>query len=836
MSSQEKKTNEKTAAVKNTAKKAKAETAVKKLKRPKDKTDEAVKMLNNAATMLFGCGIEELTRQQMFKALCTVVRDLMIKKRKAFHDEYRANDDKQVYYMSMEFLVGTSLHNNLYNLGIEEQFEKALAKCGFNLQELYDMEPDAGLGNGGLGRLASCYLDSMTSLGLPGTGYSIRYEFGIFRQKIVDGWQMEFPDDWLDLGDVWLQAREDEAYEVKFGGDVTGWDDNGKYRVSHTNYNSVMAVPYDMYISGYDTKAVNKLVLWSAKSNKSFDMAAFSRGEYAKSLEQNTMAEVISKVLYPADDHIAGKILRLKQQYLLVSASLQSIISHHLKRYGTLDNLADKVAIHINDTHPALCVPELMRILVDDHDYEWDHAWKITCDTLSYTNHTVMSEALERWNENLFREQLPRIYQIAAEINRRLVAQLNIVYPGDVAKIDYMAVIANGEVRMANMCLAACHTVNGVSKLHSEILKEGIFRDYYNINKEKFTNVTNGIAYRRWLCQANPELTSLLSELIGDGFKHDSDELEKLLKYRDDKAVLDRLGKIKYNNKLRLANYISSANGINVDPSSLFDVQVKRLHEYKRQLLNVLQILHMYNCIKANPNGDFTPRTFVFAAKASAGYVMAKQIIRLIVAVSDLVNSDPQVRDKIKVVFVEDYKVSLAEIIIPAAEISEQISVAGKEASGTGNMKLMINGAVTLGTLDGANVEIHEQVGDENMFLFGLHADEVEALWRKGYNPMDYCNNNPELKAVLEMLSSGVLGVRFDDIVRSLLTNNYGVADAYMILADFADYVRAQNDVAIAYKDTDRFNKMSLVNIAKAGIFSSDRAIKEYAENIWHMR
>ncbi|MDP4117769.1 MAG: glycogen/starch/alpha-glucan phosphorylase [Bacillota bacterium] len=810
--------------------------AVRKAQKEKNETDKVLRMLNEAAIRLFGCDVKEVTHQQMFKAVCSVVRDLMVKKRKEFHESYRANDDKQVYYMSMEFLVGRSLHNNLYNLGIEEKVANAVKKCGFEIEELYSIEPDAGLGNGGLGRLASCYLDSMTTLALPGTGFSIRYEFGIFRQKIVDGWQMEFPDDWLSLGDVWLQPREDEAFEVKFGGDVTGWDDNGKYRVTHTNYNSVIAIPYDMYISGYDTGAVNKLVLWSAKSPKSFDMTAFSRGEYAKSLEQNTMAEVISKVLYPADDHIAGKILRLKQQYLLVSASLQSIIANHFERYATLDNLAEKVAIHINDTHPALCVPELMRILVDDHEYGWDDAWKIACDTLTYTNHTVMSEALERWNEQLFKEQLPRIYQIAAEINRRLIAQLNVIYPGDVAKIEYMAVIAHGEIRMANLCLAACHKVNGVSQLHTNILKNGIFKDYYNITPERFTNVTNGIAYRRWLCQANPKLTAFLTEIIGDGFKHDSMELEKLMTYRDNEEVLENLVKIKYENKVNLANYISHANGVKVDPSSLFDVQVKRLHEYKRQLLNVLQILYMYNRIKANPDADFIPRTFIFAAKASAGYVMAKQIIRLIVAVSDMINSDPQTRDKIKVIFVEDYKVSLAEIIIPAAEISEQISIAGKEASGTGNMKLMINGAITLGTLDGANVEINEQVGDENMFLFGLHANEVEALWQKGYNPMDYCNNNPELKAVLEMLTSGKLGTRFDDVVRSLLTNNYGVADAYMILADFNDYVRAQNEVSMTYKDTEKFTRMSLVNIAKAGIFSSDRAVKQYAEEIWNMR
>ncbi len=828
------KKSSKTAATKTKKAAATTKTATKaRMAAPKTDT---VKLLSDACVRLFGCDIKEATQQQMYKALCTVVRNMLTEKRKKFHDKYRANDDKQVYYMSMEFLVGTSLRNNLYNLGVEKEFAKAVEKCGFDINDLYDMEPDAGLGNGGLGRLASCYLDSMTSVGLPGTGFSIRYEFGIFKQKIVDGWQMEFPDDWLSMGDVWLTPREDESFEVKFGGDVTGWYDNDKYKISHTNYNSVIAVPYDMYISGYDTDAVNKLVLWSAKSVNRFDMAAFSRGDYAKSLEENTMAEVISKVLYPADDHIAGKILRLKQQYLLVSASLQSIIHNHMKRYGTLDNLSEKIAIHINDTHPALCVPELMRILVDEYDYGWDEAWKITCETLTYTNHTVMSEALERWSEQLFKEQLPRVYQIVCEINRRLVAQLNIIYPGDVAKVDYMAAIAHGEVRMANLCLAACHKVNGVSKLHSDILKNGIFRDYYNIDNDKFTNVTNGIAYRRWLCQSNPELTAYLEELIGDGFKHDSTELEKLLSYADDEKVLNRLAEIKYNNKVRLAEYIEKANGIKVDPSSIFDIQVKRLHEYKRQLLNVLHIMYLYNKIKNNPDGEYVPRTFIFAAKASAGYVMAKQIIRLIVAVSDMINSDPEVRDKIKVVFIEDYKVSLAEIIIPAADISEQISVAGKEASGTGNMKLMINGAVTLGTLDGANVEIHEQVGDENMFLFGLHADEVEALWQKGYRPGDYLNNNPELKAVIDMLTSGALGVKFNDIARSLLTNDFGVADSYMIMADFADYVRAQEDAANAYKSKLDFTRMSLVNIAKAGIFSSDRAVKEYADNIWHMK
>lgn len=796
----------------------------------------ALQLLENTCSKQFGCALKEATKQQVYKALCIIVKDILVEKNIEFSNKTKKKEDKQVYYMSMEFLVGTSLHNNLYNLKIEDKFKSVLKDNGVDIEEIYEMEPDAGLGNGGLGRLASCYMDSLSSLGIPATGYSIRYEFGIFKQKIIDGWQMEFPDDWLNLGDVWLNARPDESITVKFGGKVNeSFDENG-YHVEHVDYVPVLAVPYDMYISGYDSKAVNKLVLWSAKSPKNLDMAAFSRGDYAKALEENTKAEVISKILYPADDHMDGKILRIKQQYFFVSASLQTIVSKHFKKYSTLDNLADKVSVHINDTHPALCVPELMRILMDDYGYGWDDAWEICQKTLSYTNHTVMSEALERWSESMFSQQLPRIYQIVAEINRRLVQKLHEIYPGDFAKIDYMAVIANGEIRMANLCLACCHTINGVSKLHSNILVESIFRDYYNIDNSKFTNVTNGIAYRRWLCQSNPELTSYLESLIGKGFKKDSTELEKLLQFHGDKEVLENLAKIKYNNKVRLADYISKANGINVDPNSIFDIQIKRLHEYKRQLLNVLQILRMYNMIKENPNIDIPPRTFVFAAKASAGYFMAKQIIRLIVAVSNTINNDPIARDKIKVVFIEDYRVSLAEKIIPAADISEQISIAGKEASGTGNMKLMINGAVTLGTLDGANVEIFENVGEDNIFLFGLKSHEVDELWRKGYSPLDYTRTNPELQRVLDMLTSNVLGARFDDVAKSLLTNAYGVADAYMALADFDSYCKAQDRVSETYKDKVKFGNMSLTNIAKAGVFSSDRAIGEYAKNIWHCK
>ena len=799
----------------------------------REKKAEIIDGLQEVCNRTFGCSLNEATEKQAYKTVCTYVREELAEKRRAFQKEIREKERKQVYYMSMEFLVGTSLRNNLYNLGMLDTVTEVMDQLGFSVERLCAMEPDAGLGNGGLGRLASCYMDSLTGCEYPATGFSIRYEFGIFRQKIVDGWQMEFPDDWLNMGDVWLKTREDDAVEVHLGGETREWEDNGQFHTEHVNYQSIMAVPHDLFISGYGTDKVNKLTLWSAEQPRGFDMAAFSRGDYVAALETDTKAQIISKILYPADDHISGKRLRLQQQYLLVSASLQSILNDHYKQYRTFRNLPDKVAIHINDTHPALCVPELMRLLIDENGYSWDEAWDITTRTLSYTNHTVMSEALERWSEGLFREQLPRIYTITCEINRRLLIELQKDYPNDWGKLNYMAVIGDGQVRMANLCLACCHTINGVSQLHSQILKDGIFHDYYVLNNERFTNVTNGIAYRRWLCQSNPGLTSFLQELIGDGFLKNANELEKLLAYRDDTAVLETLQKIKRENKVRLANYIAKHNGVNVSPDSLFDIQIKRLHEYKRQLLNVLHILHLYNEIKDNPNAPFTPRTFVFGAKASAGYIRAKQIISLIVAVSNLVNSDPQVRNKLKVVFLEDYKVSLAEIIIPAADISEQISIAGKEASGTGNMKLMINGAVTLGTLDGANVEIHQQVGDENMFLFGMKAHEVEALWRRGYNPREFLT--PELERVLQMLTSGVLGQRFDDIVATLLTNRFGVADGFMTVADFQDYARAQRDVSNTYPNRQAFAAMSLTNIAKAGVFSADRAVEEYAQRIWHL-
>ena len=794
---------------------------------------QPTELLNDTLRRIFGCELADATQKQVYRALCISVRELLTEKNRVFGNRCTEKERKEGYYMSMEFLVGTSLRNNLFNLGLEAEFRKALADAGFDIDEIYAIDPDAGLGNGGLGRLASCYMDAATGMDYPMTGFSIRYEFGIFKQKIVDGWQMEFPDNWLEMGDVWLHTRKDDAVEVRFGGQVHEWMDGDKFKTAQTGYQSVIAVPHDLYISGYGSKAVNKLTLWSASMPQSFDMNAFSRGDYVRALEQNTMAEAISKVLYPADDHINGKRLRLRQQYLLVSSSLQSILNEHLKNYHTLDNLADKVAVHINDTHPALCVPELMRLLVDEHDYGWERAWEITCATLSYTNHTVMAEALERWPVDLFREQLPRIYAICQEINRRLMEKLHCVYPNDPGKWEYMAAVTNSEVRMANLCLACCHKINGVSQLHTEILEKTIFRDYYNLDHSRFLNITNGIAYRRWLCQSNPALTGYLQSLIGDGFLNDANALEALLQYRDDPDVLENLQAIKRKNKVRLAAYIAKHNGVNVDPDSIFDVQVKRLHEYKRQLLNVLHILTLYNDIKDHPEKPVYPQTFIFAAKASAGYYLAKQIISLIVAVSNLVNSDPQVQNKLKVVFIEDYKVSLAEIIIPAADLSEQISVAGKEASGTSNMKLMINGAVTLGTLDGANVEIRERVGDENMFLFGMTADEVQALWQRGYDPRQFLT--PELDRVLQMLTSGVLGQRFDDVAASLLTPRFGAADSYMTVADFASYKAAKAHAVEVYQDRTRFAKMSLTNIARAGIFSSDRSVEQYAREIWDL-
>ena len=785
-------------------------------------------LVEETCLRMFGCELREATEKQAYRALCVTVRMMLEDRQRAFQAETREKERKQVYYMSMEFLVGTSLRNNLFNLGLYNEADEVLTQLGFSLPKLCEMEPDAGLGNGGLGRLASCYMDAATGLEYLVTGFSIRYEFGIFKQKIVDGWQIEFPDDWLGLGDVWLRTREDDAVEVRFGGTVHEWMDHGKFKAAQVGYQSVMAVPHDFYISGYHSDAANKLTLWSAVVPQGFDMAAFSRGDYARALEQNTMAETISKVLYPADDHIEGKRLRLKQQYLLVSASLQSILKEHCKQYGTLSNLADKVAVHINDTHPALCVPELMRLLVDQYEMGWDEAWEITCKCLSYTNHTVMAEALEHWQIDLFREQLPRVYGIVREIDRRTRNRLQLAYPGDWAKIDYMAPISGGEVRMANLCLAACHKVNGVSQLHTQILKDGIFRDYAQLDESRFINVTNGIAYRRWLLCSNPGLTHLLEETIGDGFKTDASELKKLEKFVDDKTVQAAAAKVKRENKANFANYLQKATGQVIDPDSIFDCQVKRMHEYKRQHLNALNIAAEYLYLKNNPNAEFTPKTYIFGAKAAPGYYMAKQMIRMICKLGKLIDNDPAVKDKLRIVYLEDYCVSLSERLMPASEVSEQISLAGTEASGTGNMKFMLNGAITLGTLDGANVEIADAAGHENEIIFGMLTPEVNALKGMGYHPNAFINGDNTAMAVLDFLEKGWNGENFNEV-----TSNLRNSDPYMVMADFKDYRRAQHDLQELYRDKQKWNHMSLKNISNAGIFSADRSIMDYARDIW---
>lgn len=784
----------------------------------------------------FGVKPEDASKAQIYRATCMVVRDLLTNKRVDFKKVCHEKNAKQVYYMSMEFLLGRSLRNHLFNMGITEQVTKAVESFGVSMDEIYNFEPDAGLGNGGLGRLAAAYMDSLTSCGYPASGFSILYDYGIFKQRIVDGWQLEQPDDWLKMGDVWLAPRLEEVYQVKFGGVVDqNWCD-GKLTVTQRDCTVVDAVPYDMNISGYDTDAVNRIRLWHSQAPQDFDINMFSRGEYLKASEAKAMAESINKVLYPADDHIEGKSLRLKQQYFFVSASIQSILRRHLKTNSSLDNLADCVAIHINDTHPTLCIPELMRLLLDEYGYGWDQAWDITTHCISYTNHTVMAEALEKWPQNLFQGLLPRIFQIVQEINQRFCNELWAFYPNNWDVVNRNAVLSNGQVKMANLCLVTSHTINGVSALHSEILKNDVFADYYRMHPEKFTNVTNGITHRRWVAQANPRLAKLINDLIGDKWLKDPNALQELEDHIGDKQVLARLAQIKRANKEDLAKYILAQNNVVVDPDSIFDVQVKRLHEYKRQLLNALNILDLYLRIKENPNLDIQPRTFIFGAKAASAYYMAKQIIRFICTLGDLVNNDPDVKGKLKVVFLENYRVTLAEMIMPAAEVSEQISLAGKEASGTGNMKFMINGALTIGTLDGANVEIHQEVGDGNIFLFGMLANEVEELWKKGYHPSHYYQTNPRIKRLIDTLRQGVGGISFGEIADSLTTGRGGQPDSYMVLADFDSYSAAQERVNATYLDKDTWNRMSLVNIAKAGFFAADRSVEEYAQRIWNLQ
>lgn len=771
---------------------------------------------------------DDASDQQVYEALTKIVVGILKAKRRHFTVKTHSAGNKKVYYLSMEFLMGRSLKTSLYNLEMINETVEMLKDFGISINGIYECEPDAGLGNGGLGRLAACYLDALAADGYHATGYSICYEYGIFKQKLDEGWQTELPDNWLPGGSAWLVPVPSKAVEVRFDGDLKEYWDNQYHCVTHENYTSVMAVPYDLFVSGYGSEAVSKLRLWKAEV-PSFDMTMFNKGDYSKALGLNIMSQAITKVLYPNDNHAEGKSLRLRQQYFLCAASIGDIVNQHMGVYGTLDNLHEKVAIHINDTHPTLAIPELMRVLLDDCGYSWDKAWYIVQHTFAYTNHTVMPEALEKWDCNLLKSVTPRIFAIIIEINERYCRQLWEKY-GDEAKVSRMSIVENNKVKMATLCVHACHHVNGVAKIHSEIIKRETFKDEYEYTPEKFTNVTNGIAYRRWLYQSNEGLTELLREKIGSGFLKDASDLAKLNSFKDDKEVLERLAKIKLDNKNRFAKYVKNEYGVALNTASIFDVQVKRLHEYKRQQLNALNIIAEYNYLKENPDADFTPKTYIFAAKAAPGYYMAKQIIKLIWNISQELRKDKKLNEKLSVIFLEDYCVTLSEILMPAADISEQISLAGTEASGTGNMKLMINGAVTLGTMDGANVEIHEQVGDENIIIFGMNVDEVNAR-KSNYKPIDIYNSNGVVKSAVDRLQSGINGEQFGEIAGSLKN-----ADTYMALADFDSYQKAQKYASECYNDKMKWQRMSLANIANAGIFSADRSVEDYARDIWGLK
>ncbi len=801
------------------------------------KSTEVREMLENILQRHFGCTASEASREQMYKAAAITVKNILSEKRSAYKKKVNEAGAKRVYYMCMEFLLGRSLKTNLCNLGLADAYEKALKKMGFSLEDLYECEPDAGLGNGGLGRLAACFLDSLSSLDYPATGFSLCYEYGLFKQMIVDGMQIELPDVWLPGGEVWLVPRTDRCYKVRFGGHIKeNWRSDGHCEILYEDCEEYEAVPYDMMISGADSTAVSQLRLWRARDMQNFNMRLFTQGQYTKALEEHTNAEIISKVLYPSDNHTEGKLLRLTQQYFLVSASIQSILRDHMAVYGTMDNLADKVAIHINDTHPALCIPELMRILVDEYFFPWDKAWDIVTHTVSYTNHTVMPEALETWNEDLFRLKLPRIHAIVKEINERFARAAWATFPGNWNKISQMSVIGYGQVRMANLSVIGSHKVNGVSRLHSGILRDSTFKDFYRMYPEKFDNVTNGIAHRRWLCYSNPKLASLIDECIGTAYRHEPERLADFAKFADDAAVKERIRAIKHENKERFSKLLAAKTGKTLDTHSVFDVQIKRLHEYKRQLLNALNIIGLYLDLKENPDLDMQPQTFLFGAKAAPGYDMAKRIIKLICMIGADIEKHPKIREKLNVVFLENYCVSMAEALVPAAEISEQISLAGKEASGTGCMKLMINGALTIGTLDGANVEMQEATGPENMFIFGLTAEEVDQLWIRGYNSTSYYMSSARLSRIVNFLNTGFAGESFADIASYLINNGHGVADPYMCLADFDSYYQTRESMIRAYQDKEKWNRMSLLNIAAAGHFAADRSIEEYADRIWHLR
>ena len=792
--------------------------------------DEVRSAIEDKLCAHFAITSAEATDDQVFQAAAMVIREIM--SRVLAVEETRA-PEREVHYLSMEFLMGRSLAKNAFNLGLSEAVKGALEDLGRSAADIFETEPDAGLGNGGLGRLAACYMDSMATMGIPATGYSICYELGMFRQKIVDGKQTEVADDWRTSAESWLVPRYDEAVEVRFGGQVSpNWDNYGHYKAEYTGYTAVTAVPRDMLIAGYGGKTVNTLRLWDAKSPDVLDMYLFSEGEYVKSLENRTMAEVITKVLYPADDTVEGKTLRLKQQYFFVSATAQTIVREHVKRWGDVRSFAQHHVIQINDTHPTLVIPELMRLFMDEHGLGWDESWDIVKECVAYTNHTVMSEALETWPQDLVQKLLPRVWEIMCEINRRWCEYLAKSFGGG-ERVGRNLIIRDGQVHMANLCLAACFKVNGVSALHGEILKKELFADIYSLRPERFTYVTNGIDHRRWLAQINPRLHALVCELLGgDGYLTKPEELSRLRDFAGDAGVQQRLAEIKRENKIDFAAFAKLNDGYILDTGAVMDVQVKRLHEYKRQLMCAMLITHLQTMLHDNPNMDFVPCTFVFGAKAAAGYKTAKRIIELICSLQKDIDADPVCRGKLQVYFMQNYRVSAAEALMPAAQISEQISTAGKEASGTGNMKLMMNGAVTIGTLDGANVEMYQRLGDDNMFLFGLHADQVESLRRSGYDPKAVSDANPVIHNIMTRLSRGFAdGKNYSDLVSQLLFGG----DQYMVLADFADYLDCHRRLFETIKNPAELERMSMVNITESGVFAADRAVGEYADGIWRI-
>ena len=793
------------------------------------------KELESNVRMLFRRNLDEATTQQIYQAVAYSVKDDIIDNWIETHKAYEKQDKKMVYYMSMEFLMGRALGNNMINLLCYDEVRETLEELGLDMNLIEDQEPDAALGNGGLGRLAACFLDSLATLGYPAYGCGIRYRYGMFKQKIENGYQVEVPDNWLKYGNPFEIKRDEYAVEVKFGGYVDVEMHNGRQKFVQKGYQSVRAVPYDMPIVGYGNHIVNTLRIWDAEAINNFNLDSFDKGEYEKAVEQENLARTICEVLYPNDNHMAGKELRLKQQYFFISASVQRAVAKYKQTHDDIRKFHEKVTFQLNDTHPTVAVAELMRILVDEEGLEWDEAWEVTRKTCAYTNHTIMAEALEKWPIELFSRLLPRVYQIVEEINRRFVIEIQNKYPGDQEKIRKMAILYDGQVRMAHLAIAGSYSVNGVARLHTEILKKRELRDFYEMMPEKFNNKTNGITQRRFLLHGNPLLASWVTDKIGDDWITNLDHLKHLKVYVDDEKCQQEFMNIKYQNKVRLAKYIKEHNGIDVDPRSIFDCQVKRLHEYKRQLMNILHVMYLYNELKAHPDMDIVPRTFIFGAKAAAGYYTAKLTIKLINAVADKINNDPSINGKIKVVFIEDYRVSNAELIFAAADVSEQISTASKEASGTGNMKFMLNGALTLGTMDGANVEIVEEVGKDNAFIFGLSAEQVMEYEKNGnYNPRDVYNNNQDVRQVLTQLVNGFYSPENPELFRALY-DALLEKDTYFTLLDFDSYKEAHNRIDAAYRDEQHWARTAMLQTASAGKFSSDRTIEEYAKEMWHL-